>query len=61
MKIAVIISAIAEWKAVREIYPALEIASSPYGETAGLKLRGFELELFHSGWGKIASAGAVSE
>jgi adenosylhomocysteine nucleosidase len=59
MKIVVIISAIAEWKAVREIYTALEIASSPYGETARMYLNGFDIELFHSGWGKIASAGAM--
>lgn len=59
MKIAVIISAIAEWKAVKEIFPALDIASSPYGDTAGMKLEGNDLELLHSGWGKIASAGAI--
>ncbi len=59
MKIVVIISAIAEWKAVKEIYPALAVESSPYGETAGVRLEGFDIELFHSGWGKIASAGAM--
>lgn len=59
MKIVVIISAIAEWKAVKEIFPALDIASSPYGDTAGMKLEGNDLELLHSGWGKIASAGAI--
>ncbi|MCE7861327.1 MAG: hypothetical protein DYG86_16285 [Chloroflexi bacterium CFX2] len=59
MKIAVIISAIAEWKAVKEIYPALAIESSPYGETARMNLHGFDIKLFHSGWGKIASAGAM--
>jgi adenosylhomocysteine nucleosidase len=59
MKIVVMISAIAEWKAVKEIFPALEIISSPYGDTAILDHHGFEIKLIHSGWGKIASAGAI--
>jgi adenosylhomocysteine nucleosidase len=59
MKAVVIISANAEWEAVREMYPDLEISSSPYGERTCLKVDGRELPLFHSGWGKIASAGAM--
>ncbi|MBN8580078.1 MAG: hypothetical protein J0L96_05350 [Anaerolineae bacterium] len=59
MKTVVMISAIAEWKAVKEIFPALEITTSPYGDTAILHHHGFELKLYHSGWGKIASAGAI--
>ncbi len=59
MKTVVMISAIAEWKAVKEIFPMLEITASPYGDTAILHHHGFELKLYHSGWGKIASAGAI--
>ncbi|MBV6393352.1 MAG: 5'-methylthioadenosine/S-adenosylhomocysteine nucleosidase [Anaerolineales bacterium] len=59
MKIVVMISANAEWKAAKKIFSRLEIHSSPYGETAHLNLGGFDLKLFHSGWGKIASAGAI--
>lgn len=59
MNIVIVISANAEWKAVKEIFPALDIASSPYGETANINLNGFDLKLFHSGWGKVASAGAM--
>jgi adenosylhomocysteine nucleosidase len=59
MKTVVMISAIAEWKAVKEIFPALEITTSPYGDTAVLHHHGFDLMLYHSGWGKIASAGAI--
>lgn len=59
MKIVVMVSAIAEWKAVRKIFPALEIMQSPYGESACLRLNGFDLKLLHSGWGKIASAGSI--
>ncbi|MBI2334056.1 MAG: hypothetical protein HYU84_18170, partial [Chloroflexi bacterium] len=59
MKTVVMISAIAEWKAVKEIFPKLVIEPCPYGDTAKLKLKDFDLKLFHSGWGKIASAGAI--
>lgn len=59
MKTVVMISAIAEWKAVKEIFPGLVIEPCPYGDTAQLNLQGFAIKLFHSGWGKIASAGAL--
>lgn len=59
MKIVVLISAIAEWKAVKEIFPQLEITNSTYGESSKLNLKGWEFKLYHSGWGKIASAGMM--
>lgn len=59
MKTVIIISAIAEWNAVKEIYPQLEITPSPYGEGARLQLAKHDLQLYHSGWGKIASAGMM--
>ena len=59
MKVVVLVSAIAEWKAIKEIYPYLEIGKSPYGETAQLKLGGWNLKLYHSGWGKTSSAGMM--
>lgn len=59
MKVVVLVSAIAEWKAVREIFPQLKIVQAPYGESAALNLKGWDLILYHSGWGKIASAGMM--
>jgi adenosylhomocysteine nucleosidase len=59
MKISVIISAIAEWNAVKEIYPQLKITQSPYGEASDLHLKGWDLKLYHGGWGKISSAGII--
>jgi adenosylhomocysteine nucleosidase len=64
MKIVVLVSAIAEWAAVKEIFSPPEIRSSPFGESFNLTLdtlresRGnvWGLTLYHSGWGKIASA-----
>jgi len=59
MAIDVIVSAIAEWEAVKRLFPAAEIVRSPYGETFNLTLGEWSLTLFHSGWGKVASAGAM--
>jgi adenosylhomocysteine nucleosidase len=59
LKTVVVVSAIAEWNAVKEIFPHLKITPSPYGESSELKLKEWDLTLYHSGWGKIASAGAI--
>jgi adenosylhomocysteine nucleosidase len=59
MKIVVLISASAEWNAMKEIFPHLELRKSPYGESTRLQLGAWELAVFHSGWGKIASAGMM--
>lgn len=56
MNIVVIISANAEWRVVKELYPDLELNRSPFGEHANLKLGTWNLELFHGGWGKISAA-----
>jgi adenosylhomocysteine nucleosidase len=59
MKVVVIISAIAEWNAVKELYPQLQVSEYPYGEAAKLNLNGWDLTLYHGGWGKISSAGVM--
>jgi adenosylhomocysteine nucleosidase len=59
MKIVVLISAIAEWEGVRPLFPGIAIQQSPYGESMDLILNTWDLTLYHSGWGKIASAGMM--
>lgn len=59
MKIVVLISAIAEWEGVKPLFPETQIHNSPYGESMSVKLGTWNLELHHSGWGKIASAGMI--
>ena|SRR5687768_335284 len=59
MKIAVLISAIAEWEAVKPLYPEANIQRYPYGECFPVTIGDREVTLLHSGWGKIASAGAI--
>lgn len=61
--IVVLVSADAEWKAVRAVVPEATPAHSPFGEwflhdlaTTGARRR---VLLFHGGWGKIAAAGST--
>lgn len=59
MKISLLISAEAEWQAVRTLYPDVPIVPSPFGDTMRLKIESWNLDLFHSGWGKISSAAVM--
>jgi adenosylhomocysteine nucleosidase len=67
MKVVVLISASAEWEGFKRLFPEAKILQSPYGESSSLTLEtpalsggeGWNLILFHSGWGKIASAGMM--
>ena len=56
MKIVVIVSANAEWRVVKELYPDLNLQQSPFGEYADLELETWNLTLCHGGWGKISAA-----
>ena len=59
MKTIVIVSAIAEWNGVKPLFPEAVIESFPYGECFTASQRGRDIMFFHTGWGKIASAGAM--
>jgi len=59
MKIAVLISAIAEWNAVRPLFPRAKIQRFPFGECFDMVIQDEHISFFHSGWGKIASAGSM--
>jgi adenosylhomocysteine nucleosidase len=56
MQIIILISANAEWRVVKEIFPDLKLQQSPFGEFADLTLNVKRLTLFHGGWGKISAA-----
>ncbi len=72
MNIVVVISANAEWKVVKPLFPDAKIEQSPFGELAHLTPFDFAqgkldtwnpstslragLTLFHGGWGKISAA-----
>lgn len=59
MNIVVIISANAEWRAVKKLYPDLQLEPAPFGETANLKRGAWNVTLFHGGWGKISAAASA--
>lgn len=56
MKTVVLISANAEWSAVRALVPLPSPERSPFGEFGTVVLDGYEVILFHGGWGKISAA-----
>ncbi|HSL45173.1 MAG TPA: 5'-methylthioadenosine/S-adenosylhomocysteine nucleosidase [Anaerolineales bacterium] len=59
MKTIVLISAIAEWNAVRPLFPDAKLRRFPFGECFDILLQDEHISFFHSGWGKIASAGSM--
>ena len=59
MKIVVLISATAEWNAVRPLFPDAKIRRFPFGECFDNLIQDEHISFFHSGWGKIASAGSM--
>jgi len=60
MKIVVLISANAEWRSVRALFPLAGLRVSPFGEWFESDEFSFPLVYFHGGWGKI-SAGATTQ
>ena len=59
MKTVVLISAIAEWNAVKPLFPDAKLRGFPFGECFDILLQEEHISFFHSGWGKIASAGSM--
>ena len=59
MKIVVLISANAEWEAVVPLFPEARIDQFVFGEYLEATIQGRPIPFLHSGWGKIASAGAA--
>ncbi len=59
MKIVVLVSANAEWRAIKPLFPNAQIEHSPFGEyfPASLDIDNCPLvTFFHGGWGKISAA-----
>jgi adenosylhomocysteine nucleosidase len=61
MKIAVLISADAEWRVARSFFPEAQPEVSPYGEwfTSVVAPGGDPVLFFQGGWGKIAAAAST--
>src|SRR5690348_15614175 len=56
---AVLISADAEWRALKPLFPDTAIETSPYGEFFFTEIDGEAVLFFQGGWGKIAAAGST--
>jgi adenosylhomocysteine nucleosidase len=56
---AVIISANAEWRAIKLLYPHEKFLSSPWGEYFVKEFEKENVLVFQEGWGKVAAAGAT--
>ncbi len=59
MKTAVLVSAVAEWNAVKLLFPKAKLRRFPFGECFDIVMQDEHISFFHSGWGKIASAGSI--
>jgi len=59
LKFVVLISAISEWNAVKQVLTPENIQTTPFGESFDAIFDGRSVLFFHAGWGKIASAGAM--
>jgi adenosylhomocysteine nucleosidase len=58
MKIVVVISALGEWQAVKDLFPKIACKQYLYGECFDAVLEDIPATFYHTGWGKTASAGA---
>jgi len=59
LKIAVLISANAEWNAVKAVLPKMNIGRSPFGEYFFAQIEHQTLLFFHGGWGKVAASAST--
>src|SRR5688500_15547392 len=59
MKVVFLVSAIAEWNAVKPLFPRAKMQHFPFGECFDILLQDEHISFFHSGWGKIASSGSM--
>ena len=55
----VIVSANAEWRVVRELFPKATMQRSPYGEFFLQNIAGRRSVVLHGGWGKIDAAASA--
>src|SRR5437867_2374445 len=59
VRFAVLVSANAEWKAVRPLFADAQIECSPYGEYFFEQVDNEMVLFFHGGWGKVAAAAST--
>ena len=55
----ILVSAGAEWRPLRGLFPQADMQPTPYGECFQTQLNGQNLWFMHGGWGKVAAAGST--
>ena len=58
-KVIVLVSADAEWAAVRSLYPNATYSRSPFGEWFSVDFGSIPIVFFQGGWGKISAAAST--
>lgn len=62
-RICVVVSADAEWRAVRRLFPDAELGTTPFGEyfprTFTQDARSIGATVLHGGWGKVSAAASA--
>ncbi|HEY3311438.1 MAG TPA: 5'-methylthioadenosine/S-adenosylhomocysteine nucleosidase [Anaerolineales bacterium] len=56
MKTTVLISANAEWRSIKSLFPQVAMVTSALGEWFSTRIEGQPVVFFHGGWGKISAA-----
>lgn len=59
MAATVLISADAEWRAVKALFPAAALQRTPFGERFDVDLRGRAVRFVQGGWGKVSAAASA--
>jgi adenosylhomocysteine nucleosidase len=59
LKFSILVSANAEWMAVKSVFPDARLERSPYGERFYHRIGEEEALFFHGGLGKVAAAGST--
>jgi adenosylhomocysteine nucleosidase len=57
--VAVLVSADAEWRVVKAVYPSARFERAPFGEYFETPIAGRPVVFVHGGWGKVAAAGST--
>lgn len=56
---AVLISANAEWRVVRALFPSAIVGGTPFGEQLDVDIRGHAVRFVQGGWGKVSAAAST--
>jgi adenosylhomocysteine nucleosidase len=59
LRFAVLVSADAEWRVVKPLFPSAATQTSPYGEFFLTTVERERVLFFHGGWGKVAAAAST--